>query len=177
MPLSQVAHVEKSLKGLSRQVPELPLVESMVLRVAVILGRDLNVLLDGLLKPAGLAEAEYRVLTALFSHGGNASAGELCAALAQSPANLTRVSDALVRRGYARRSLDAEDRRKVMLSLEPAGEKLLRSLLPCISSKVASAFDGFTAVEKKRLLADLKRLLAGIETHTVREVSSRHKVA
>ena len=37
--------------------------------MAVILGRDLNVLLDGLLKPAGLAEAEYRVLMALFCAG------------------------------------------------------------------------------------------------------------
>jgi MarR family transcriptional regulator, negative regulator of the multidrug operon emrRAB len=177
MPLSQVAQVEKNLKGVCRQVPELPLVESMVLRVAVILGRDLNVLLDGLLKPAGLAEAEFRVLMALFSQGGSAFAGELCAALAQSPANLTRVGDALVRQGYVSRSLDTNDRRKMMLSLEPAGEKLLRSLLPCLSRTVASAFEGFTAAEKKRLLADLKRLLAGIETHTVRDAHLRHKVA
>lgn len=177
MPLSQVAHVEKNLKGLSRQVPDLPLVESMILRVAAILGRDLNVLLDRLLKPAGLAEGEFRVLMALFSHGGSAFAGELCAALAQSPANLTRVGDALVRRGYITRSLDADDRRKMMLSIEPAGEKLLRSLLPCISSTVASTFEGFTAAEKKRMLGDLKRLLAGIDAQPVRELNSRNKVA
>ena len=176
MPLSQVAHVEKSLQGLIRQVPELPLVEVLVLRVAVILGRDLNVLLEGLLKPAGLAEAQYRVLLALFSHAGSASAGDLCAALAQSPANLTRVSDALVRRRYIKRRLDAEDRRKIMLTLLPAGEKLLRSLMPRISGHVSAAFADFTGVEKRRLLADLKRLLRGIESSTTRD-RARHEVA
>jgi MarR family transcriptional regulator, negative regulator of the multidrug operon emrRAB len=176
MPLSQVAHVEKNLKGIRRKVPQLPLVEVMVLRVAVILGRDLHVLLEGLLKPARLTEAQYRVLLALFSHAGSACAGDLCAALAQSPANLTRVSDALVRGGYIKRGLHARDRRKIMLTLQPAGEKLLRGLLPRISGHVAAAFADFTAIEKKRLLADLKRLLAGIESSGARGHAG-HKAA
>jgi MarR family transcriptional repressor of emrRAB len=177
MPLSQVALVEKNLRALNRQLPEMPLVESMVLRVAIILGRDLNARLDHLLKPAGLAEGEYRVLMALFSYGGSAVAGELCAALAQSPANLTRVCDALVRRKLIARGLHADDRRKIVLSLQPAGERLLRSLLPQISGNVAAAFDGFTVAERKRLLADLKRLLAGIDALQTRAQPLRHKVA
>lgn len=164
MPLSQVIQVEKNLRGIRRQVLEMPLVEYMVLRTAIIVGRDLNARLDRLLKPAGLAEGEYRVLMALFSCGGSAFAGELCQALAQSPANLTRVCDALVKRKWVSRSLDANDRRKIRLSLQPAGEKLLRSLLPRISTNVAAVFDGFKASERKRLLADLKRLLAGIDS-------------
>ena len=177
MPLSQVALVEKNLQGLCRRAPDLPLVESMVLRVAFMLGRDLNARLDKLLKPAGLAEAEYRVLTALFSHGGSACAGDLCAALAQSPANLTRVSDVLVRRGYVTRGTHAGDRRKIVLSIEPAGEKLLRRLLPHISRDVATAFEGFTAAQKKRLLGDLKRLLTGIDALNARDPPPRRKSA
>jgi MarR family transcriptional regulator, negative regulator of the multidrug operon emrRAB len=127
----------------------------MILRTAIILGRDLNARLDRLLKPAGLVESEYRVLMALFSYGGSAFAGELCKALAYSPANLTRVCNALVKRRLLARSLDAADRRKIRLSLEAAGEKLLRSLLPQISRNVAAAFDGFKVGERKHLLADL----------------------
>ncbi|MEO6079283.1 MAG: MarR family winged helix-turn-helix transcriptional regulator [Steroidobacteraceae bacterium] len=177
MSLSQVALVEKSLKGLSRHVPDMPLVESMVLRVAIILGRDLNARLDRLLKPAGLAEAEYRVLIALLSCGGSAIAGALCAALAQSPANLTRVCDALVRRKLVARGRHADDRRKIVLLLQPAGEKLLHSLLPRISGNVAAVFAGFKVAERKRLLADLKRLLAGIDALNARDQLLRDKVS
>jgi MarR family transcriptional repressor of emrRAB len=177
MPLSQVVEVEKNLKGLSRQVPDMPLVESLVLRVAIILGRDLNSRLDRLLKPAGLAEGEYRVLMALFSCGGSSFAGELCAALAQSPANLTRVCDALVKRKLVVREAHAGDRRKILLSLQPAGEKLLRSLLPQISGNVAAVFDGISMADRRRLLADLKRLLAGIDALNARDVRQRGKVA
>jgi MarR family transcriptional regulator, negative regulator of the multidrug operon emrRAB len=177
MPLSQVLQVEKNLKGLSRHEPAMPLVESMVLRTAIILGRDLNACLDRLLKPAGLAEGEFRLLMALFSSGNRAFAGELCKALGQSPANLTRVCDALVKRKLVSRSLDAADRRRIRLSLLPAGEKLLRSLLPQISGNVAAIFDGFKVAERKRLLADLKRLLAGIDALNARDVPVRGKVA
>jgi MarR family transcriptional regulator, negative regulator of the multidrug operon emrRAB len=175
MPLAQILQVEKNLKGLGRQTPAMPLVESMILRTAIILGRDLNARLDRLLKPAGLVESEYRVLMALFSYGGSAFAGELCKALAYSPANLTRVCNALVKRRLLARSLDAADRRKIRLSLEAAGEKLLRSLLPQISRNVAAAFDGFKVGERKHLLADLKRLLAGIDALNAGDLPVRGK--
>lgn len=177
MPLSQFSQVEQNLKGLAQRVPDLPLVEMLVLRLALILGRDLNGCLDQMLKPFGLAEAEYRVMMALYSQGGSAFAGELCAALAQSPANLTRIGDVLVERGYVSRELHPEDRRRMLLSLKPAGEKLLSGILPCMSTNVAAAFEGFSAADKKRLLADLKRLLASVDALGARPQDQTGKVA
>jgi MarR family transcriptional regulator, negative regulator of the multidrug operon emrRAB len=177
MPLSQIEQVETNLRGVARRMPELPLQEALTLRVAVILGRDINALLERLLKPAGLAEAEFRLLLALYSHDGEGCAGEMCAALAQSPANLTRLCDALVQRGLVARRLNTTDRRKMQLTLEPAGERLLRSLLPDISATVAAAFDGFSVAERKRLLSGMKRMMAGIDATAAREASSRDEVA
>jgi MarR family transcriptional repressor of emrRAB len=177
MPLSQVAHVERNLKAMAQLAPGLQVTESIILRVALILARDVSVRLERLLKPAGLTEPEYRVLAALFSQGGSAFPSELCAALAQSPANLTRVSDTLVQRGYVTRALHTTDRRKMVLTLKPAGERLLRSLLPLISANVAGAFQGFSAAEKKRLLADMKKLLAGVDSLCGGELESHDKVA
>lgn len=176
-PLSQVPHVETSLRGLATQIPELPVNETLVLRVAAILGRDLTTLLERRLKPAGLSEAEFRVMMALFSHGGSAATGEICAALAQSPANLTRIGDALVERHLVVRNLHPDDRRKVMLRLEPAGEQLLRSLMPGIGAHVSRIFAGFSPRETERLLADLKRLLAGIEAAAPPDCPAREEVA
>ncbi|MCC6201522.1 MAG: MarR family transcriptional regulator [Gammaproteobacteria bacterium] len=163
MTLSQLLHIEQKIRRLARQLPELPATETLILRAAMILGRDFQNLLECQLKPLGLSEAEFRLLVGLRAHDGHASAGDLRAALAQSPANLTRLSDALVDRKLIRRKPDTEDRRRMLLTLEPAGEKLLQAMLPRVAPDVISAFAGFSAAEKKRLLASLKRLLAGID--------------
>jgi MarR family transcriptional repressor of emrRAB len=163
MSLSQLQHIEERLRKLARHEPELPATETLILRAVNILGRDFNVVLDRQLKPAGLSEAEFRMLIGLRTHDGHASAGDLCAALAQSPANLTRISDALVERGYVSRSPDTADRRRMLLRLEPAGEKILRSLLPQIFPDITAAFAAFSASEKRELLDSLKKLLAGLD--------------
>lgn len=163
MPLPQLLHIEERVRRLARKVPELPATETLILRAATILGRDFNTVLERQLKPAGLSEAEFRMMMGLRTHDGHASAGDLCAALAQSPANLTRISDALVERGYVSRTPDTADRRRMLLTLEPAGEHLLQSLLPPISREISAAFADFSAAEKKQLFENLKRLLAGVD--------------
>ena len=166
MSLSQLLHIEDKVRRLKRHMPELPGTETLILRAAAILGRDLQTLLERRLKPAGLSEAEFRMLLSLRAHDGHACAGDLCAALAQSPANLTRLSDALVERGLVSRTPDTEDRRRMLLTLNPAGESLLQNLLPRIRPEISAAFADFNATEKKQLLMSLKRLLAGIDAIT-----------
>jgi MarR family transcriptional repressor of emrRAB len=172
MPLSQVLQVEENIRLIARRAPELPLIESIIFRVAMILGRDVNALFDHMLKPAGLAEPELRLLLALYARGGSAFPGELSAALAQSPANLTRIGDGLVRQGYVARTLDATDRRKMLLTLKPAGQRLASRTIPQFSASVAAIFADFTAAEKKRLLADLKKLLRGTDALSATEQGS-----
>ncbi len=176
MPLTQLERVEKNFQALTRRTPDLPFTESLILRAASILGRDINAMIDRVLKPFGLAEPEFRLLMAVHAHGGSAGAGDLCAALAQSPANLTRISDSLVERGFLSRSLDADDRRRILIALMPAGEELILRLLPHIGPGVRATFDGFTAAEKKQLLAGLKRLMAGVDAQAARD-GARDEVA
>jgi len=171
VPLSQLAHVEANLQGIASRVPQLPLAEIMICRVALILGRDLTSGLDQMLRPAGLTEPEFRVLMALFAHEGSSSPTELCGALAQSPANLTRIGDSLVKRGLVSRSNDATDRRRMHLVLRPAGEQLLQSLLPQMCNGVHAVFAAFTPSEKAQLLAGMKKLLEGIDAISAQGVS------
>ena len=173
MPLSQLDRVETNLRKLGRQMPQVPIIESVIVRAAIILGRDTNALLDRLLKPAGLVEPEFRVLMSLLAHGGNASAGDLCAALAQSPANLTRIGDALVKRGYIRRDTDLADRRRMLLTLLPKGRRFVDQMLPGVCREVTTLFAGFTSAEKKQMLQGFKRLLAGIEALDTRDPARR----
>ena len=175
MPLTQLQHIEDRLRRLSRKLPNLPATETLILRAAMILGRDFNVVLERQLKPAGLSEAEFRMLTGLLAHDGHASAGDLCVALAQSPANLTRISDALVERGYISRNPDPVDRRRMLLTLQPTGEQLLHSLYPRITPEVTAAFVGFSAADKQQLLGGLKRLLTGIDARLGGADAAQHE--
>ncbi len=68
MSLPQLLHVEERLRRLRRKVPDLPTTETLVLRAAMILSRDFNTVLERQLKPAGLTEAEFRLLTGLLFH-------------------------------------------------------------------------------------------------------------
>jgi MarR family transcriptional regulator, negative regulator of the multidrug operon emrRAB len=171
MSLAQLESVENNLRRLGKRLPQLPVNESLILRAAMILGRDATALLDRLLKPAGLAEGEFRLLMSLLAHGGSASAGDLCAALAQSPANLTRIADSLVERGYVSRDPDVTDRRRMLLALLPEGERLLNEMLPDVCREVTALFAGFTATDRKQMLAFFKRLLAGIDSLGVRDAT------
>jgi MarR family transcriptional repressor of emrRAB len=177
VPASQLPHVAANLRGIAHRVPGLPLTELMICRVAVILGRDLNSGLDRVLRPEGLAEPEYRVLVALYAQGGSACPSDLCGALAQSPANLTRICDTLVRRGLVSRNLDAQDRRRMQLTLRASGQRLLDKLIPAMSARVQEAFEGISAAEKKRLLASLTRLLQGVDTLGNLEAGKKARVA
>jgi len=163
MPLSQVLHVEDSIQRINRRVPEMRAMESLICRVITILGRDFTTRLDEALQPAGLAELEFRTLLTIFSRDGSASPSDLSASLAQSPANLTRITDVLVNRGLITRSISDQDRRRTLLGITPAGETLLRELLPQMTAYTAALFRGFTADDKARLLGDLKHLLGALD--------------
>ncbi len=96
----------------------------------------------------------------------------LCAGLAQSPANLTRIGDSLVERGYVSRDTDQSDRRRMLLTLLPEGRRLLDEMLPGVSKEVTALFAGFTSTEKTQMLRGFKRLLAGIDALGARDTAS-----
>ncbi len=71
-------------------------------------------MLDHEIRPFGLAEAEFRVLTTLFSQPqGVAHPSDLCMRASQSPANMSRICDALVNRDLITRVLSLHDRRRM----------------------------------------------------------------
>ena len=164
MLLAQVQRVEAGIERIAERTPGLSVTEAMILRVGVMLGRTLASRLEQWLKPTGLAEMEFRALMSLYTQAdGRAHPSDLCATLAQSPANLTRVSDALVERGLITRELSDQDRRRVVMHITPAGEQLVSELLPEMIGNTRRLFSQYTADDKAKLLADLKRLLGALD--------------
>jgi len=76
-----------------------------------------------------LTLTQFGVLETLF-HLGPLCQGELSQKLLKSTGNITFVLDNLEKNDLVRRIRSQEDRRMVMIELTPAGEKLIREVLP-----------------------------------------------
>jgi len=129
-------------------------------------------MLEQRIRPFGLAEAEFRVLTTLFSQPeGVAHPSDLCVRTSQSPANMSRISDALVSRDLITRVLSSQDRRRMVLRITEHGEELVRRLLPQLHAPLKEMYGEFTDAELQRLIGQLKRLGVKLDQVTGQEAS------
>jgi len=173
-PDSSIDKMEENLRALSARVPDLPFTEIVLCRLLIHLGREMATGFEQRIRPFGLAEAEFRVLTTLFSQpDGVAHPSDLCVRAGQSPANLSRISDALVSRDLITRVLSAHDRRRMVLRITEQGEDLVRRLLPKLFGSLHAMYADFSLSERQLLIAQLKRLYASAEeaNKTLREAA------
>jgi MarR family transcriptional regulator, lower aerobic nicotinate degradation pathway regulator len=99
-------------------------------RAAAHLGRTVDrVLSDAPLSPAG-----YRVLSWLSM--GSSAAAVLAEKLAVSRPTVTLVVDGLQARGLVERTADDNDRRRVTISMTPAGEAALATADAMVASRL-----------------------------------------
>jgi MarR family transcriptional regulator, negative regulator of the multidrug operon emrRAB len=164
---SPFGKLEANLLALSARLPDVPLTEVLLCRLMLHMGREMSAMLEQQIRPFGLAEAEFRVLTTLFSQpDGAAHPSDLCARAEQSPANMSRISDALVSRELITRVLSVRDRRRMVLRITERGEQLVRELLPKLFVPLRGLFAGFPQGEQRQMIDQLKRLSVNLaETH------------
>jgi MarR family transcriptional regulator, negative regulator of the multidrug operon emrRAB len=161
--------LETNLRALAARMPDLPLTEVLLCRLMLHMGREMAAMLEQEIRPFGLAEAEFRVLTTLFSQpDGVAHPSDLCARAGQSPANMSRISDALVSRDLITRVLSVHDRRRMVLRITEQGEELVRQLLPKMFVPLRGLFAQFPETEQRELIGQLNRLAVNLaEVHKV----------
>jgi MarR family transcriptional regulator, negative regulator of the multidrug operon emrRAB len=163
-PDSPFDKLEANLRALSERVPDLPFSGILLCRLVLHLGREMAAGFEQRLRPFGLVEAEFRVLTTLFSQpDGVAHPSDLCARTDQSPANMSRISDALVSRDLITRVLSVQDRRRIVLRITEQGEDLVRQLLPKLFVSLRGMLAEFSESEQRLLIAQLKRLHANLQ--------------
>jgi MarR family transcriptional repressor of emrRAB len=156
---TQFDKLEANLRALSTRMPDLPFNEILLCRLLLHMGREMATKFEQQIRPFGLAEADFRVLTTLFSQPeGAAHPSDLCARAGQSPANMSRISDALVSRNLITRVLSAQDRRRMVLRITEEGEELVRRLLPQMFVSLREMLADFSDAEQVQMISQLKRL-------------------
>jgi MarR family transcriptional repressor of emrRAB len=160
----QIELMEANLQNLKQRVPDLPVSGILLCRLVLHIGREMAARFEQQMKPFGLAEAEFRVLTTLFSQPeGVAHPSDLCARTSQSPANMSRISDALVARGLITRVSSVHDRRRMVLRITEEGEEFVRQLLPKLHQPLRRMLKDFPEIEQRQLADQLKRLAAELD--------------
>jgi MarR family transcriptional repressor of emrRAB len=174
--LPQIQALEEGVRRVAFRIPEMPVEQTLAVRLMLLLGRELTARLDHWLRASGLTEVELRALVTIFSQAEQvAFPGDLCTILCQSPANITRVTDALVSRGLITRAPSDEDRRRLQLGMTPEGEALVRKVLPSLATFSRDLFADFRPEELEQLLVELRRVftaLEGLSRHTPTEQGS-----
>jgi MarR family transcriptional repressor of emrRAB len=166
--------LEANLKLLQGRVPDLPVSSVLLSRLIQHLGRCMSSLLEQEIRPFGLTEVEFRVLTTLFSQpDGSAHPTDLCARTMQSPANMSRISDALVSRDLITRVSSMHDRRKMVLRITEQGEALVRRLLPTLYGPLREMFKDFSEEAQQQLIVQLEHLGSKLDQAMAQHLSER----
>ena len=126
------------------------------------LGRDATARVRRAIRPLGLGAQQFLVLQQLAMLG-EASQAELADALAIDRSNLASIATALCEHGLAERRRDERDRRRYVLRLSRAGERLLRRAEGALAAAEEDLLGPLGQRQRDQLYALLRQLADGVE--------------
>lgn len=120
-------------------------------------------------KETGVTFSQRRVLRRLVT--GPRSAGDLAAELGVAAPTLTRHLQRLEERGFLSREMDRADRRRILVALTDAGQRLLSGHRGIGGTSVASGARDLTVRQRRELIQGLTQLVRAAREH---EVAAAH---
>jgi MarR family transcriptional repressor of emrRAB len=156
--------MDEGIERVSQIIPQMPLVEARLCRLMLMVGGALEGELEFKLKPHKLNHSDFLTLMILYSRpDGSSTPGELCEFATQGATNMTRIANALVKRGLITRGASAEDRRRVLIRITPAGRRFVQKMLPPMFPRVDAMFENFTETDKRNLSRLLRKLANNLD--------------
>lgn len=145
-------------------LPDMPAAEAKLSRLMLMVGSRLEQELESTLKPFRLNHSEFLTLMVLYSApDGSSTPGELCEYASQGATNMTRIGNALVKRGLIVRAASEEDRRRVQMRITAEGRHFVQRMLPKLFPRVTAMFLGFDGSEKEQLSRLLRKLAHNLD--------------
>jgi len=110
------------------------------------------------LSSVGVSVIEWRVLSTLYDHP-QISVGKLSDIVLCKQPTLSKAIDRMESKGWITRTLNNQDRRRISVSIDEAGTKIVRSLLSEAMELEHSELDGFDQNEIAELKKTLRKLI------------------
>ena len=160
-----IAMMDEGIGRVHEVIPQLPAEQATLCRLMLMVGARMDEGLAEKLKPHQLNHSEFLTLMILYSRpDGSSTPGELCEYASQGATNMTRIGNALVKRGLITRGASEEDRRRVLIRITPAGRRFVQKMLPPMFPRVAVMFAGFSDGDKRNLSRLLRKLAKNLDT-------------
>ncbi|MEO7065379.1 MAG: MarR family transcriptional regulator [Rhodanobacter sp.] len=159
-PLTKLSPTEQRVAVTCRRCAAFPRGPAVLVRLLKSIYRRVHDDANVLLRPLGINHPEYNLLMMLYgSEGLTLNASALAEAAGEKSANITRLTNELCAKQLLRRTADATDRRKVVLTLTEAGAAMIEGLLPDIGMLLHRQTAGMQPDEMVQLEKLLKKLL------------------
>jgi MarR family transcriptional regulator, negative regulator of the multidrug operon emrRAB len=159
-----IAMMDEGIGRVSQVIPEMPVAEATLCRLLLMVTSSLEQELEYKLKPHKLNHSEFQTLMILYSRpDGRSTPGELCEYTSQGATNMTRIANALVKRGLITRGASDTDRRCVQIRITAAGRRFVQKMLPPMFPRVQVMFGGFNDADKRQLSRLLRKLAENLD--------------
>jgi MarR family transcriptional regulator, negative regulator of the multidrug operon emrRAB len=164
--IEHIKRLDEGFAGIRKAMPELS-EDAKLCRLVLMLAARMQEEFERKLRPYKLNDSEFRTLVMLFARPDGASTpSELCVFTSQGATNMTRIANALVKRGLITRGPGAEDRRQVVMQITAAGRHFVQKMLPGMLPSLQLIYTGFTQTDRRhfsRLLRKLANNLSQLE--------------
>jgi MarR family transcriptional repressor of emrRAB len=160
---SQFSHFEKRIRRVAERHPGIPTGNVTLTRMFFYVYKAMEDSANQFLAEFCLNNTHYIALMMIYASENNMlNPCKLSESLLSSRANITRLMDELVENGWVERQGSTEDRRRVELSLTPAGVALVEKILPRNWERINHIWADFSAEEIESIGSILRKLLSRV---------------
>jgi len=162
--VEKLSAVDRSTPAMAEALPDLPMAETVMVRLLGICLVGLGRNMEPAFRTAGFTGNSFHVMCLLLASGnGRASPSELSDLLGTSRANVTKILDSLVADGYASRTAEERDGRRQIVRITAAGVRAANRAVPILAEPLRRAFSGLTPAEFKQLDALLRKSILSFD--------------
>lgn len=156
--------VERTTESLTKALPQLPMVETVMIRLIRVGAFGLDDYFLKIFRNLGFTEKTYHVLCVLVaSNKREAYPSDLSELIGTSRANITKMLASLEAEGYVERESGKTDARRSLIKITDAGLEAVNKITPLIAGPVADAFAGLTKDELCTLDGLLRKLIVSFD--------------
>jgi MarR family transcriptional repressor of emrRAB len=162
--IERLAAVNRSTPPMAEALPNLPMPETVMVRLIRIGVVGLGQFFEPVFRGIGLTETSFHVLCLLMaSDRGEASPSELSELVGTSRANMTRILDALASDRLVSRNVEERDARRQIVRITAEGRRNVSDAAPRLAEPLRRAFSGLSAEEFAQLDHLLRKVIKSFD--------------